>query len=239
MLLKQLKRWRRHLYESLGSDRYSRPSLNRIDRQLEKYLSYKGGFFIEVGANDGFSQSNTYYLERFCGWRGILIEPIPRLYRTCVRERPRSRVFNCALIAAGDDRQGIRMLDSGLMSLVEGSRGSQAADLEHVERGRQLQGLHACEKVIVPARTLTSILDEVGAEEIDLFSLDVEGYELAVLKGLDLSRYRPKYMLIETNARDEVQACLSGEYEILDELSHHDILYQCKWPRGIAGRKSD
>ena len=76
-----LKRYRRRLYEVLGSDRYSRPAQRQMDRCLEQYLPYKNGFFIEVGANDGFAQSNTYYFERFLKWRGILIEPIPELYR--------------------------------------------------------------------------------------------------------------------------------------------------------------
>jgi FkbM family methyltransferase len=230
-LRRRVRKWRRHLYESLGSDRYSRPSLNQIDRQLEKYLPYRSGFFIEVGANDGFAQSNTYYLERFCGWHGILIEPIPRLYRACVRERPKSYVFNCALVAAGDQRRCVTMLDSGLMSLVEGSRGSRAADLAHIERGKQVQGLRVCPEVTVPVRTLTSILDEVQVQKIDLFSLDVEGYELAVLKGLDLRRYRPTYMLIETSVRDQVQTYLADEYDIIDELSHHDILCRRKEKR--------
>lgn len=227
-LRKKLRKWRRHLYESLGSGRYSRPSLNGIDRRLEKYLICENGFFIEVGANDGFSQSNTYYLERVRGWRGVLVEPIPRLYKACVRERPKSRVFNCALVSADHDGSDVTMLDSGLMSVVEGARKSRAADVEHVERGKELQGLERWVEVAVPARTLTSVLDEAGVGEIHFFSLDVEGYELSVLKGLDLQKYRPEYMLIETNFRDEIETYLSGQYEAVDEFSHHDILYRRK-----------
>ena len=38
-------------------------------------------FYIEIGANDGVSQSNTKYLELFYDWRGILIEPIPSVFK--------------------------------------------------------------------------------------------------------------------------------------------------------------
>ena len=48
---------------------------NKMDKKLLKYLNYNNGFFIELGANDGLRQSNTYYLEKNLGWRGILIEP--------------------------------------------------------------------------------------------------------------------------------------------------------------------
>ena len=219
-------KWRRHTYEAFGCARYSRPSLNEIDRQLEKYLSREAGFFVEAGANDGYAQSNTYYLERFRDWRGILVEPIPRLHRACVRERPKSQVFNCALTSGEDNQQSVTMVDSGLMSIVEGARGSRQADQEHVERGKEVQRLDACLEISVPARTLTSVLDEARVERIDFFSLDVEGYEVSVLKGLDLDKYRPEYILVETNFRDEVDEHLCGRYEVVAELSNHDTLYR-------------
>lgn len=50
-----------------------------MERTLARHLPEHGGFFVEAGANDGYTQSNTYWLERFCGWEGILIEPIPAL----------------------------------------------------------------------------------------------------------------------------------------------------------------
>ena len=85
MILKhKVRKYWRSLFEFFGSDRYSRPALNDIDHKLEEYLPYKNGFFIEVGANDGFAQSNTYYFEKLRGWKGVLIEPIPDLYAKCL-----------------------------------------------------------------------------------------------------------------------------------------------------------
>lgn len=60
-----------------------RPSINNLDRKLAKYLDFREGFFIEAGANDGYAQSNTYFLEKKRGWHGLLIEGIPELYKTC------------------------------------------------------------------------------------------------------------------------------------------------------------
>ena len=225
----ELARSRRYVCEFLGSDRYSRPSLNQIDLKLERYLSYKGGFFIEAGANDGFAQSNTYYFEKLRGWTGILIEPIPALYKKCVKERSNSIVFNCALVPRDYEGQSVTMLYSNLMSLVRGARKSDAMDFKHAKRGVEIQRDIDTYEITVPARTLTSILDEVGVQEIDLLSLDVEGYELNVLRGLDMNRYRPKYMLVETNFRDEIEEYLSiFGYEAIDTLSPHDVLYKRK-----------
>ncbi|MCL4237598.1 MAG: hypothetical protein KJ047_05045 [Anaerolineae bacterium] len=82
---RQLVHLRRMLFERLGSDRYSWLALNALDRKLLPYLSYQAGFFVELGANDGLSQSNTYYYERWQGWRGILIEPVPELCQRAAR----------------------------------------------------------------------------------------------------------------------------------------------------------
>lgn len=181
---------------------------------------------MEAGANDGFNQSNTYYLEKFRGWTGVLVEAIPELYRACVVERPASRVYHAALVA--DDFVGatVSMHYANLMSLVDGAMKSAASDRAHVLRGAELQRDVVPYQLEVPAMTLTRVLDDSGIDRIDLFSLDVEGYELQVLRGLDFHKYRPAFILVEANHRDEIDRYLSQHgYAIADELSHRDVLY--------------
>ncbi|TRU31484.1 MAG: FkbM family methyltransferase [Microcystis aeruginosa Ma_QC_B_20070730_S2] len=218
----KLSMLRRKIAESFGISRYSRPSLFEIDRKLEQYFNYRNGFFIEVGANDGFNQSNTYYFEQFKGWKGILVEGIPELYQQCLLERPKAKVFNCALVSSDFSESYVTMKYSNLMSLVEGSLKSKQAEENHVQKGVIPY------EIKVPARTLTSILDECEVNEIDFFSLDVEGYELNVLKGLDFNKYRPKYMLIEARFKEEIDNYISDLYIEIEQLSCHDFLYKCK-----------
>ena len=71
-----------------------RPALNNLDRKLEKYLNFEKGFFIEAGANDGYSQSNTYFLEKKRRWSGIQIEGIPKLFEKARKQRNKSVVYN-------------------------------------------------------------------------------------------------------------------------------------------------
>ena len=68
-----LSPWRRRLCEAVGIRRYSRLALDGLDAKLEQHLDFDGGFFVEAGANDGLTQSNTYYFERWRGWRGLLV----------------------------------------------------------------------------------------------------------------------------------------------------------------------
>ena len=77
----------------------ARPALDGLDDQLATYLDHRNGFFIEAGANDGRRQSNSYFLEKKRGWRGLLVEGIPDLHRQCVKNRPASKVVNRALAA--------------------------------------------------------------------------------------------------------------------------------------------
>lgn len=214
-----LKRRLRLASERLGSARFSRPATDGLDTTLERHLPARPGFFVEVGAHDGFTASNTYFLERFRGWRGVLVEPIPSLYERCVRERPRSTVVNCALVGDGHTRE-VSMVYRGPRSRVAGHAVPAAPEYDFLDWERGFT-------VTVPARTLSSILDEAGATEIDLLVLDVEGYELEALRGLDLSRHAPALVLVETNeAASELEDVLGDGYELIELPTPADALYR-------------
>lgn len=139
----------------------------------------KRGFYIECGANDGLEQSNTLRLEKL-GWSGLLIEPSPKAYKSLLRNRSNQNIFaNCALVSSDDIKTVSGDFDGSLMASVESQR----------TRGET--------KIDVQARTLQSILDENHISDIDFFSLDVEGFEYEVLKGIDLEKNPPTYILVE------------------------------------------
>jgi FkbM family methyltransferase len=201
-------------------------ALDRLDVTLRPYLLRDDAFFIEAGANDGIEQSNTLYLERYRGWRGLLVEPLPGPAARCRVNRPRCIVENAALVSFDHPSPTVVMRDCNLMSTVKGAMKSEAEELEHIRRGSEIQKV-VTREIACPARTLSSILDQHRIERVDLFSLDVEGYELNVLKGLDLSRHRPRLMLVEARYRDEIDDYLRArDYLPVAELSHHDVLYR-------------
>ena len=99
----------------------------------------------------------------------------------------------------------------------------------HAESGRRF--LKQNEKVhtfVAKARTLSSILDEVGApRRIDLLSLDVEGGEIEVLNGIDHNKYQFKWILVES--RDEariVEYLGSLGYKLHSKMTSLDYLFE-------------
>jgi FkbM family methyltransferase len=81
---------------------------------------------------------------------------------------------------------------------------------------------------LVPAINLESILEKADAPTLmDFFSLDVEGHELDVLKGLTHIKYRFKYILIETEEFVIINSYLNNaRYHFIEKLSHHDYLFK-------------
>lgn len=225
-----LIRWRRSLCEAAGIARYSRPALNDLDRKLERHLDFAGGFFVEAGANDGWEQSNTYYFERLRGWSGLLIEPEPGLAARCCVNR-RVPVVQAALVA--DDVPGatVELHFAGLMSTIEGALGDAGATDRHVRTGLAVQPhIGGLRRVQVPARTLSSLLDEMKLDRaIDLLSLDVEGAEPAALRGIDFNRHAPRFICVEARDEAAIARVLGKRYtlcEVLTELgTHRDLLY--------------
>ncbi len=221
--IRALGHLRRRTFETVGSYRFSRTGAHGIDDRLEAYLDLDEGFFVEAGANDGVNFSNTYYLEKARSWTGVLVEGIPELYRACVRHRPRSRVFNCALVPPELEGEGVTMHYSNLQSVVSG-----ALPYEHVEAGLRSQGEETYD-VTVPGRTLSSVLDEVRPPRFDLLVLDVEGYEADVLGGLDIARHTPRFALVEAldrAAAAAVEEALGGSYEEAEWLTPTDVLFR-------------
>ena len=96
--------------------------------------------------------------------------------------------------------------------------------MRQIENAKRVQQLQTVRTIDVPGRPLSRLLDEAGLPRVDLFSLDVEGYECEVLKGLDISRHRPRYILVETKRLNEVLGLLAPHYIQIDQLTFHDYL---------------
>jgi FkbM family methyltransferase len=163
------------------------------------------GFYVDVGAFDGIHLSNTYLFE-LEGWTGICIEAHPAYFELLVQNRPDSTCIHAACV--GKATVGHVPFYAEKLGLFS----SLTPDQEAVERAYHWRGMQfpGFERIDVPAVTLNGVLD---GQEIDLVSIDTEGGELDILRGLDLELYRPRVIVVEANttqALDELEHYLTG-----------------------------
>jgi FkbM family methyltransferase len=185
-----------------------------LDKKLLKYIDYKNGFYIDCGANDGVNQSTTWYFEKCLNWRGILIEPVPEVYNELKKNRANNNYFyNFALVSKKYHNQYINFIFDNKDSLKARSKIDKLL-------------LKKNEKIIqVKCRTLENIIKNIKIPKlIDLFSLDVEGYELEVLNGINFNSVRFKYILVETEFPKKINNFLAQKkYKLVERLSNYNF----------------
>lgn len=168
-----------------------------VDRHL--FAGRRDGVFVDVGAHDGVTFSNSLYLERERDWRGVCIEPNPNVFPVLRANRP---LATCLPYAVGPTsaRVPFRVLSgpSEMLSGIDSNYGRR-------HRGRIDRELarDGGESVVreVEVRPLRRLLVDAGIEKVDLLSVDVEGGEVGVLQSIDLREFRVGVVIVENNYR--------------------------------------
>lgn len=187
-----------------------------LDKRMLMYINYKNGFYIECGANDGVNQSNTWYFEKKLGWNGVLIEPVKSVFKELKKNRNKKNFFfQKALRPIHFKEKEIEL------NLNENDSLTTSSQTDNIKR----------KKIKVKTTNLNYILDKIKAPKvIDFFSLDVEGDEFYVLKGVNFKKYTFKFMLIECNKISKLKKFLmKHEYQYVAKLSNgNDYLFKIK-----------
>lgn len=150
---------------------------------------FRKGFFLEIGAYDGYILSNTVYLEEEFGWKGILVEANPR-YIESLSRRKNSIIVNKAV---SHNKGKEEFLDANLYGGLKNNM-----DKTHANRTDN------AETISVDCVSLQEILDRTGAPNvINFISIDVEGGELPIVEQMVLVKNRFTCGCIEYNNRQD------------------------------------
>ncbi len=159
----------------------------------EVFGGRKGGFFVELGAYDGFSESNTFVMEKRYGWDGLCIEPNPINFRKLTEVYKRQ--CTCVQLA-------VDPVPGQLEFVLDGQRSGlilDEADNSPTKRGSSVEAARAKNRVqTVETLPLADLFDRYDVPPvIDYLSLDVEGSETRILRDFPFDRYRFLTMTIE------------------------------------------
>ena len=189
----------------MATDSYSQ---HKEDILLSEFFKEKIGFYVEVGAFDGVTLSNTYLFEKI-GWRGILIEAIPELAKQAKNMRPASIVENYACVSPNDE-------GPIEFEILENDKALSSRLIEN--KKVEVRGKENLKKIIVPGLPLDKILEKNNVSSIDFITIDVEGFEFDVLRGFSVDRWKPQLIILESNH-------LFPENNILNYMFSHNYRY--------------
>lgn len=175
------------------------------------YEGQKSLMFLDIGAYDGETNSNTNKLEKEHGWKGICVEPLEEVFSTLQKKR---RAL-CVKRAIGN-KSGIKQkfshnfLHSGLS--------------KHLHRNQVgKKTLKNSKQTDVVTLSLSDLLKQTFAPQfIHYFSLDTQGSELEILQSVDYKRYKFGIISVEHSYMEPIRTkCI----KLLKEIGY---LYMCR-----------
>lgn len=200
---------------------------NQLDKKLLKYLNYNNGFYIEIGAYDGITQSNTFYLERKKNWKGILIEPSKKVFDKCIKYRSNKNYFyNRACVSFNYKNKYLKLNYSGLKTYSDKFLEKKRIK-DYISNPEILYGDRTYTYNVL-AVTMNSLLSKSNAPKIiDFMSLDTEGAEFEILKGINFKKYKFRYLLIESNSFVKLKKFMKkNEYDFIKKFNENDFLFK-------------
>jgi FkbM family methyltransferase len=179
----------------------------------EVFNEMRNGFFVEVGAADGVTLSNTCLLERDYGWMGICIEADPCYFASLKEARSAICVNACVDGTAHEVEFAQRKLLGGI----------HADGLDN-EPGRTSGESYSTVRMMT--RPLVEILrEQLAPPLIDYLSIDVEGAEERILGSFPFESYRFHCMTVERPKPALRKVLADNGYVVIKEIPGYDVFY--------------
>jgi FkbM family methyltransferase len=203
----------------------SKSQLKQDLNVLKFYNDKQDGFFVEIGASDGISLSNTYLLEKSYNWTGICVEPVPHDFLKLKTNRDRSlccdnAIYNISGLTLKFDIANHHRLLSGIST--------------HIDRHKEIVNKNKT-TITVNTLSLVDLLDKYNSPKfIEYLSLDTEGSEYEILRSFDFDKYTFGLIDVEHNfiepRRSQIKKLLTengyvylGENKWDDSYKHSSV----------------
>lgn len=170
-------------YSQYGQDKFLYESF---------FKEQTNGFYLDIGAHDGITLSNTYLFEKL-GWDGVCVEPLPDVFKKLELNR-KCKLHNC-VVSNKTGTENFLVLE-GYTEMLSGIL--ENYDPNHLIRIENELNMMGGSKKIIVTESIT--FDDLNLpNKIDFISLDVEGSEIKILESIDFNKYEIHIMSIEVN----------------------------------------
>ena len=201
-IFSKLKWWENHVptYFALTKNElegcYSQLGQDFLIKNFYSINKSKVNFFIDVGAHDGLTFSNTYLFEKHFEWKGLCIEPNPQIFSRLRENR------NCLLEnVAVSDKSGTEdyFAVEGHSDMLSGIETNYSK--RHMRRIMKEIRIYDqnFKRLAVETSTLKNLISKHKIKNVSFISIDTEGSELKVLKSIDFNTIQIDFIIIENN----------------------------------------
>jgi len=200
--------------------RHSKSQLRQDIHALLHHNFKRNGYFVEIGATDGITFSNTYMLEKLHGWEGIVVEPSPQYTDKVFSNRNCHVETKCVYKTSGNVVKFIEHKNTSL-SGIEVYNNLNRLELDN----------NNSEVFQIPTISLNDLLSSYDAPKvIDYLSIDTEGSELSILENFNFDDYEVGFFTIEHNftpIREDILKLMKkqGYRRVLENYSQWDDYY--------------
>ena len=192
------------------------------DMLVDFLVQKKNGIFLDIGANDGVSYSNSYFFEKQRNWTGLCIEPI----RDTFLKLRETRSCVCLNIGVWSEKNTLKFYRAnGYAEMLSGIVDSfHVEHLERLQKDVEKSG-GSIETIEIDVLPLNSILTDNNIYDVDFCSIDTEGSEFEILKAINFEEFNIRIFAIENNYKQlsTLDLLKSKGYILLTRLGGDDI----------------
>lgn len=167
---------------------------------IDKLFGQKeNGIFLDIGAYDGITLSNTYFFEKTRNWNGLCMEPLPEKFEV-LKDNRNCKLINGAISETSETLEFCRVY--GASEMLSGI--NKYRDPRHKERTTLEISLYGgnVKMIKVQGYTFDDIISKFHLKQIDYLSLDIEGGELEVLQTIDFDKTNITILTVENNYKN-------------------------------------
>jgi len=194
---------------------------------LQWFNGLCAGTYLEMGALDGVTYSNSYFFNHVLNWTGLLVEMGPDNFVKLEENRPNELAVVHAAVC--DVEKEVHYIESGAVSGIVEFAGKAFQDTWWKDRNLSMHN--------ITCSPLRNIVEKHVGEPFyfDFFSLDIEGAELTALQSLDFSRIGFGIILVECDEQNPLKNMAlrfflkSKGYEYFDTINRSWWFFNVHW----------